>query len=142
VVSRIDPATNKVTATIHVGPQPAGIAVSPGAVRVADAGGPSVSRIDPATDRVVKTIRVGPRLTWSRPCPPILICANRVELRRGPTLCARSLDSSLELGEPLPQFCPRTATVLSTSPSFQLVSLVARRFRASAVSRSRSTVSP
>ena len=61
-VSRIDPATNKVTASIHVGPQPAGIAISPGAVWVADAGGPSVSRIDPATNRVVATIRVGPKL--------------------------------------------------------------------------------
>jgi YVTN family beta-propeller protein len=61
-VSRIDPATNKVTASIHVGPQPDGIAISPGAVWVANAGGPSVSRIDPATNRVVATIRVGPRL--------------------------------------------------------------------------------
>src|SRR5204862_5569198 len=38
-----------------------GIAVSPGAVWVANAGGPSVSRIDPATNRVVATIRVGPK---------------------------------------------------------------------------------
>ena len=60
-VSRIDPATNKVTASIHVGPQPAEIAISPGAVWVADAGGPSVSRIDPATNRVVATIHVGPK---------------------------------------------------------------------------------
>src|SRR5690242_12118480 len=64
-VTRVDPATNTVTATIAVGPQPEGIAVSPGAVWVAnagslaDAGGPSVSRIDPATNRVVATIRVG-----------------------------------------------------------------------------------
>src|SRR5439155_25122147 len=58
-VSRVDPATNKVTASIHVGPQPTGIAVSRSAVWVADAGGPSVSRIDPATNRVVATIRVG-----------------------------------------------------------------------------------
>jgi virginiamycin B lyase len=51
-----------VTATIHVGPQPAGVAASPGAVWVANAGGPTVSRIDPATDRVVAVIRVGPKL--------------------------------------------------------------------------------
>ncbi len=61
-VSRIDPATNKVSATIQVGPQPVGIAVSPGAVWVVNAGGPSVSRIDPDTNRVVATIRVGPKL--------------------------------------------------------------------------------
>jgi DNA-binding beta-propeller fold protein YncE len=53
--------TNKITARIHVGPKPSGIAVSPGAVWVGDVGGPSVSRIDPATNRVVATIRVGPK---------------------------------------------------------------------------------
>jgi YVTN family beta-propeller protein len=62
MVSRIDPATNKIRATIHVGPQPVGIAVSPGAVWVVNAGGPSISRIDPVTNRVVATIRVGPKL--------------------------------------------------------------------------------
>src|SRR5207248_2952181 len=61
-ISRIDPATNKVGATIHVGSQPVGVAVSPGAVCVVNAGGPSVSRIDPVTNRVVATIRVGPKL--------------------------------------------------------------------------------
>src|SRR5690349_1918566 len=60
MLMRIDPARNTVTASIHVGPQPQGIAVSPGAVWIANAGGPSVSRIDPATNRVVATIRVGP----------------------------------------------------------------------------------
>jgi YVTN family beta-propeller protein len=61
-VVRIDPATNKVVATIHVGLQPAGIALSPDAVWVANAGDPSVSRIDPRTNRVVATIAVGPKL--------------------------------------------------------------------------------
>jgi YVTN family beta-propeller protein len=65
-ITRVDPATNTVAATIPVGLQPEGIAVSPGAVWVANAGGlanagPSVSRIDPATNRVVATIRVGPK---------------------------------------------------------------------------------
>jgi YVTN family beta-propeller protein len=59
-VSRIDPTTNKVSATIHVGPHPEGIAVSHNAVWVANADGPSVARIDPATNRVVATIRVAP----------------------------------------------------------------------------------
>ena len=70
-VSRIDPVTNRVTATIHVGPQPSGIAVAPDAVWVANAGGPSVSRIDPATNRVVTTIRVG---------PPLACCAEHMSL--------------------------------------------------------------
>src|SRR5262249_12918612 len=53
------PKTNRVVATIHVPHQPSGIAVTPGAVWVADVGGPSVTRIDPTTNRVVTTIRVG-----------------------------------------------------------------------------------
>jgi YVTN family beta-propeller protein len=66
-VSRIDPQTNRVLATIPVGRHPDGIAVSPGAVWVANSGGPtvnsggpSVSRIDPAANRVVATIETGP----------------------------------------------------------------------------------
>ena len=62
-VSRIDPGTNAVTATIKVGSRPLGIAVSEGAVWVANSGGPSISRIDPATNRVVATIRLGPPST-------------------------------------------------------------------------------
>jgi virginiamycin B lyase len=77
-VSRIDPATNKLTANIHVGPQPSGIAVSPGAVWVADAGGPSVSRIDPATNRVVATVRVGPRLACCSEHMSLTATANAV----------------------------------------------------------------
>ena len=59
-VSRIDPGTNAVVATIDVGAQPRGVAVSPGAVWVGNSGGPTVSRIDSSTNRVVATIRVGP----------------------------------------------------------------------------------
>jgi YVTN family beta-propeller protein len=61
-VSRIDARTTKVSATIHVGWRPAGVAISPDAVWVANAYVPSVSRIDPATNRVVATIKVGPAL--------------------------------------------------------------------------------
>lgn len=62
-VTRLNPTTDKKT-TIPVGPMPEGIAVSPGAVWVAQAGlypacQSSVSRINPATNRVVKTIRIG-----------------------------------------------------------------------------------
>jgi YVTN family beta-propeller protein len=56
-VSRIDPATRKVT-TIKVGQTPAGVAVGNGAIWVANNGDDTVSRIDPATDRVKATIPV------------------------------------------------------------------------------------
>jgi DNA-binding beta-propeller fold protein YncE len=57
---RIDPRDNSVTAKIPVGPQPEGIATTPGAVWVVNKGRPSVTRIDPATNRVVATIPIGP----------------------------------------------------------------------------------
>jgi YVTN family beta-propeller protein len=59
-VLRIDPQDNSLAATIPVGPQPEGIATTPGAVWVVNKGGPSVSRIDPATNKVVATVRIGP----------------------------------------------------------------------------------
>jgi YVTN family beta-propeller protein len=59
-VLRIDPRDNSVAASIPVGPNPEGIAITPGAVWVVDKGTPSVARIDPATNRVVATIRIGP----------------------------------------------------------------------------------
>jgi virginiamycin B lyase len=60
-VTRVDADGHAVAATIHVSFQPLGIAVSPGAVWVANAGGPSVSVIDPRTNKLVKTIRIGPK---------------------------------------------------------------------------------
>jgi virginiamycin B lyase len=64
-VDRIDLETYRVSKTIHVGKNPLGIAVTPSAVWVANAGLatpdiPSLSRIDPATNKVVATIRLGP----------------------------------------------------------------------------------
>jgi YVTN family beta-propeller protein len=73
-ISRIDPRTNSVSATIQVGLHPTGIAVSRGAVWVANLGGPSVSRIDPTTNRVVAEIPVGP----SRAC-----CATHMAVTAG-----------------------------------------------------------
>jgi YVTN family beta-propeller protein len=80
-VSRVDPQTNRVVATIPVGRHPDGIAVSPGAVWVANSGGPTVnsggptvSRIDPAANRVVATIETGP----SRAC-----CSDFMQLTAG-----------------------------------------------------------
>jgi YVTN family beta-propeller protein len=59
-LSRIDPATNTVQATIPVGVNPEGIAVTPGAVWVSNHRGGSIWRIDPATNAVVAKIEVGP----------------------------------------------------------------------------------
>ena len=58
-VSRIDPATNQVVATIPVGRAPSGLAVGAGAVWVSRRSDAAVVRIDPATNQVVATIPVG-----------------------------------------------------------------------------------
>lgn len=61
-VSRIDPATRKVVATIAVGQNPGNAAVAAdGTVFVPNALDGTVSRIDPATNRVIDTIAVGAR---------------------------------------------------------------------------------
>jgi YVTN family beta-propeller protein len=52
-VTRIDPASGRAVATIRVGRAPLDLAVTPGAVWVANAGGDSVTRIDPQTNRLV-----------------------------------------------------------------------------------------
>jgi YVTN family beta-propeller protein len=59
-VSRIDPATNQVMATIPVGRAPSGLAVGAGAVWVPRHSDGTVVRIDPATNQVMATIPVGP----------------------------------------------------------------------------------
>ena len=67
MVSRIDPQTNGVVATIPVGRGPLGVAVGAGAVWVANHGGdefPSggqgtLSKIDPHRNEVVRTISIG-----------------------------------------------------------------------------------
>lgn len=65
-VSRIDPTTDRVIATIHThGPAPGYITTGAGAVWVTESGdnnspdGHTVARIDPATDRITARIRVG-----------------------------------------------------------------------------------
>jgi DNA-binding beta-propeller fold protein YncE len=68
-VSRIDPATNRVVATIGVGPKSdccaehTSVIASPRAVWVALTNGKRIVHIDPATNSVVATTR-----TESRPC--------------------------------------------------------------------------
>jgi YVTN family beta-propeller protein len=58
-LTRIDPATNSVEATLPIGGQPAGVAFGDGSVWVADAGTRSVLRVDPAANRIVERIEVG-----------------------------------------------------------------------------------
>jgi YVTN family beta-propeller protein len=55
-VSRIDPASGKVSATIRVGRNPAAIAVGGGMVWVAEPSSRAVVRIDPATNRVTSRV--------------------------------------------------------------------------------------
>ena len=57
---RIDPVAGKVVASIPVGLQPLGVAVTAGGVWVADEHDEAVTRIDPKTNRVVATITIGP----------------------------------------------------------------------------------
>ena len=60
-VWRIDPATNRVVATVMVGEGPSGVAVAPGgaSVWVSSALSGTLSKIDPRVSEVVKTVSVG-----------------------------------------------------------------------------------
>ena len=58
-MTRIDPATGQPSGPMPVGAGPAGIAVTPAAVWVANSLDLTVSRLDPATGRVTATIGVG-----------------------------------------------------------------------------------
>ena len=60
-VSRIDPATNRVTALIPVGEGPDGIAVGSGAVWVSGEFSEAIARIDPVENRVVERIPIANR---------------------------------------------------------------------------------
>jgi YVTN family beta-propeller protein len=62
-VTRVDPTTNDVIATIDVGPNPSDITVGAGAVWVANEGDGTVSRIDPASDQMVAAIDAGEGLS-------------------------------------------------------------------------------
>jgi transcriptional activator len=55
----IDPATNRVVASIPVGSKPVAIAAGEGGVWVGDARDGTITRVDPETRRVVKTIGIG-----------------------------------------------------------------------------------
>jgi YVTN family beta-propeller protein len=58
-VQRIDPATNRLAATIKVGSRPSSVAVGENAVWVTSQGDQTVSRIDPKTDQLSMTSAAG-----------------------------------------------------------------------------------
>jgi sugar lactone lactonase YvrE len=58
-VVAVDPATNRVVASVPAGSRPVAVAAGEGAVWVGDARDGTVTRIDPATRRVAKTIGIG-----------------------------------------------------------------------------------
>ena len=58
-VSRIDPATNTVTATVPVGDSPVGVAYDGSSIWVANFASATVSRVNPATATVTATVAVG-----------------------------------------------------------------------------------
>src|SRR5215831_4144366 len=63
-ITRIDPKTNKVAATVPVGKEPcSGLAAGFGSVWVPNCGDKTLSRIDVATNKVVATIPLGPANT-------------------------------------------------------------------------------
>jgi branched-chain amino acid transport system substrate-binding protein len=82
-VARIDPATNRIVATIPVGRGVDGIATGEGAVWVASSIARVVSRIDPRTDHVAARVRMagapthiaigagGVWVTVAQPAPPV-----------------------------------------------------------------------
>ena len=61
IVSVIDTATNKVTATVNVGNNPIGVVVNPAGTKVyvANYGGNTVSVINTLANKVTKTVNVG-----------------------------------------------------------------------------------
>jgi DNA-binding SARP family transcriptional activator len=58
-LAAIDPATNRVVASIPVGSKPVSIAAGEGGIWVGDARDGTITRIDPETRKVVKTIGIG-----------------------------------------------------------------------------------
>jgi YVTN family beta-propeller protein len=59
-LSRVDPATNRVTGTVRVGAQPCGLAAGAGSIWVDGYGTGTIERVNPKTLRRVKAIPTGP----------------------------------------------------------------------------------
>ena len=100
-VQRVDPRSNRLVATIPVGPVPRFLVTGAGGVWVLNQGDGTVSRIDPATNRVVATIAadvagpggdiaVGANRVWVRATRVLLSAidpaTNRVVARFGPPM--------------------------------------------------------
>jgi YVTN family beta-propeller protein len=96
-VSRINPRTLKVVATIKVGKKPENAAIADdGTVFVPNLGSNTLSRIDPATNKVVNTLSVG-----TKPFPAANASATSgCRAPAAPTSCACT---SAELGLTAPQ---------------------------------------
>ena len=58
-VARVDPAQNRIVATVQVGHHPIGIAADDHDIWVANSGDGTLSRVDPATNAVTATLTVG-----------------------------------------------------------------------------------
>jgi len=58
-ITRIDPESNRVLATIRVGKKPLGVEAGEGLIWVTNTGDGTVSRIDPLTNAVTATIQLG-----------------------------------------------------------------------------------
>ena len=101
-VTRIDAATNSVVATIPVGRGPAGVAVTPGAVWVANHHGVSLSRIDAVTNTVVATIPLKSE-------PGDLVAA-------GGSVWLSELDQDRPGVYDLERLDPTTATIVARTP--------------------------
>ena len=93
-VTRIDPGTNGVRATIPVGDGPNGIAVAGGVVWVSNEITGSLTRIDPKTDTVVQTTSTGNRPEGVAATDQSLFVAVRGAGRPGGTL--KVLDSGVK----------------------------------------------
>ena len=58
-MTRIDPQTNAVVATIAVGPEPRFLAIGEGSLWTLNQGDGSITRVDLATEEVIATIEAG-----------------------------------------------------------------------------------
>ena len=97
-VSRIDPASDRVAATIPVGDGPSGVASRAAAVWVSNELAGTLSRIDPARNEVVQTVKTGNRPEGVAPTGDTIYVAVRASglAHRGGTLTvlrAGALDS-------------------------------------------------
>lgn len=61
---RIDPATNRIIATIPIGSEPTGVVAAAGSIWVTSWDDGTLTRVDPASNTILDTIPVGPEPDW------------------------------------------------------------------------------